>query len=167
MSAQTTYKFNTPMGAAGGIVDLAPYAIDTFINEENTGVMSFGLGVVQGTKAGEQIKLPVAASTAGLFEGITTNNRTTEYDLEGQIHIRKGAAMGVMRYGRIYAQVGEDDTPGYGDPVYLITSGNDAGKFVHVNTGSADYVAVKGKFMSGVDASTGVAQIWLYDQSQT
>ena len=34
MSAQNKYGFSTPIGAAGGIVDLAPYAIDTFLNEE-------------------------------------------------------------------------------------------------------------------------------------
>ena len=31
MSAQTRYGYATPIGAAGGIVDLAPYAVDTFL----------------------------------------------------------------------------------------------------------------------------------------
>ena len=30
MSAQTRYGYATPIGAAGGIVDLAPYAVDVY-----------------------------------------------------------------------------------------------------------------------------------------
>ena len=30
MSAQTKYGYSTPIGAAGGIVDVAPHQIDTF-----------------------------------------------------------------------------------------------------------------------------------------
>ena len=102
MSAQTRYGYSTPIGAAGGIVDLAPHSIDTFLNEEEPGVMRFGVGVVQGSKPGINIALPDDKATAATFEGITTNNRTTEYDLEGELHIRSGAAVGVMRYGKIY-----------------------------------------------------------------
>ncbi|MGN9096384.1 hypothetical protein [Flintibacter porci] len=42
MSAQTRYGYATPIGAPGGIVDLAPYAIDTFLNDEENGVLKFG-----------------------------------------------------------------------------------------------------------------------------
>ena len=45
MSAQTRYGYSTPIGAAGGIVDLAPHAIDTFLNEEESGVLRFGVQV--------------------------------------------------------------------------------------------------------------------------
>lgn len=82
MSAQTKYGYSTPIGAAGGIVDVAPHQIDTFLNEEENGVLKFGAGVVQGSKPGVNIALPKKAATAAKFEGITTNNRTTEYDLE-------------------------------------------------------------------------------------
>jgi len=50
MSAQTRYGYSSPIGAAGGIVDLAPYAIDAFLNEEDTGKMQFGMGVVTGSR---------------------------------------------------------------------------------------------------------------------
>ena len=103
MSAQTKYGYSTPIGAAGGIVDVAPHQIDTFLNEEEK------------------------AATAAKFEGITTNNRTTEYDLEGKLAVRKGAAVGVMRYGKIYGRVAEGVEPAYGDSVYLITEGEEAG----------------------------------------
>ena len=58
MSAQTRYGFATPIGAPGGIVDLSPHVIDTFLNEEASGVLKFGLGVVQGSKPGVNIARP-------------------------------------------------------------------------------------------------------------
>ena len=163
MSAQTRYGYSTPIGAAGGIVDLAPYAIDTFLNEEKTGVMKFGLGVVSGSNPGHNAKRPTSAAKATDFLGIVTNNRSTEYDLEGKIYIRNGKPMGVMRYGRIYGRVADDVEPAYGNPVYLVTSGDDAGCFTNV---AADGVAIKARFLSGVDASTKVAMIELFNQAQ-
>ena len=120
-------------------------------------MMKFGLGVVQGSKPGVNIALPETGATADKFEGITTNNRTTEYDLEGKLHIRNGAAVGVMRYGKIYVQVEEDDEPAYGDPVYLIINGDDAGRFT--STSSGDTIAVNARFIGGVD--NGVAPVEL------
>ena len=163
MSAQTAYRYSTPIGVAGGIVDLAPYAIDAMLNEENNGVMTFGIAVVQGTAPGTQIKKPVAASTAAVFEGIASNNLTTEYDLDGKIRILKGSPVGVMRYGRIYARVATGVTPAYGDALYFIKSGNEAGYFTNSSEGT---VAVKGRFLGTVDASNRVAQVELFNQAQ-
>lgn len=172
MSAQTTYNFSTPIGAAGGIVDLAPHAIDSFVNEENTGVMKFGVAVVTGTKAGKQVKLPADGATAATFEGIVTNRRTTEYDLEGDIHIRKAAALGVMKYGRIYGRLATGADPAYGKAVYFIAGGDEAGFFTDAadngETGDdkVDNVAVKARFMGAADATTNVAEIELFNQAQ-
>lgn len=162
MSAQLTYSHSTVKGAPGGIYDLAPYAIDTFINEEDTGVMEFGIGVVQGTTAGTFIKRPVAASTAAAFEGITTNNRTTERDLEGALYIRKHAAIGVMRYGRVYVHCEDDATPAYGDALYMVSDGTHKGYFTDSSTSS---VAVKGRFLSAVDSDK-VALVELFNEAQ-
>ena len=164
MSAQTSYRFGTPMGAAGGIVDLAPYEIDTFLNEENTGVMKFGVGVVKSTeKPGTCVKLPGSASVAADFEGIVTNNRTTEYDIEGKIAIRKGASCGVMRYGKIYGLLAANAAPTYGADVYLVVNGDEAGRFTHDSSAG---VAIGGKFRSGKDATNGVAVIELFNAPQ-
>ena len=160
MSAQTRYGYSTPIGAAGGIVDLAPHAIDTFLNEEESGVLRFGVGVVQGSKPGINIALPDDKATAAVFEGITTNNRTTEYDMEGKLHVRSGAAVGVMRYGKIYGRVAEGIEPAYGDAVYLITSGDEAGCFTPAAS------AVKARFGGGVDKSAQIAAIELFNQAQ-
>ncbi|MCD8397542.1 MAG: hypothetical protein LUD12_10265 [Lachnospiraceae bacterium] len=163
MSAQTTYKYSSPIGSAGGIVDLTPYAIDTFLNGEETGVMMFGVGVVQGDTPGTNVILPTADSTAAVFEGITTNNRTTEYDMEGATHIRNAKAMGVMRYGRIYARVATDVEPAYGDALYLVVSGDDAGCFTN-DSGSG--IAIKGRFIGPVDSSSQIAAVELFNQAQ-
>lgn len=173
MSVQTRYGYSSPIGAPGGIVDLAPYAIDTFLNEEESGTMKFGLGVMNGSKAGTYIALPKKADTISEFAGITTNNRTTEYDLEGKIHVRKGAAVGVMRYGRIYGRVAGGIEPAYGDPVYLLTEGDEVGCFSNAapaaGEGETALAAVQVKsarFLSSVDPATHVAMIELFNQSQ-
>lgn len=149
MSAQNRYGYKTPIGAAGGIVDIAPYAIDTFLNAEETGKMKFGMGVVQGDNPGKNIAIPATGATAAKFDGITTNNRTTEYDVDGNLSIRKGASVGVMRYGRVYARVATDVEPAYGDAAYLIVSGDDAGSFTNASGDNA--IAIKGRFLGGVD----------------
>lgn len=172
MSAQTAYKFSTPIGVAGGIVDIAPYAIDTFLNEEDTGNMKFGVGVVKGTKAGKEVKIPASGATAANFEGVTVNNLTTEYDMEGKINIRKAAAIGVMRYGRIYARVMTGITPAYGDGLYLVTTGDEAGYFSNAaatsgsNGATHTAIAVKGRFLGTVDAANGIAEVELFNQAQ-
>lgn len=163
MSAQTTYNYSTPIGAAGGIVDLAPYAIDTFLNEEETGTLKFGVAVVQGSTPGTHIALPTSDSTAADFEGITTNNRTTEYDVEGELAVRNGASVGVMRYGRIYGRVAADVEPAYGDAVYVILDGDEAGYLTNDSTGT---VAIKARFLGTVDTNAQVAQIELFNQAQ-
>ena len=163
MSAQTRYGFNTPAGIAGGIYDLAPYEINTFINEAETGVMKFGIGVVSGSKPGANITVPAEGATAATFVGITTNNHTTEYDLEGKIHVRKGVAVGTMRWGRIWGRVAADVEVAYGEPVYMIASGEEAGFFTNAADGN---VAIKAKFASAVDAASKVALIELFNQAQ-
>ncbi|MCM1059077.1 MAG: hypothetical protein NC452_02160 [Eubacterium sp.] len=65
--AQTRYNHFSPIGSAGGIVDLSPYSIDTFNNEEETGKMKFGVGVFRGANAGKGIKLPASGATAAVF----------------------------------------------------------------------------------------------------
>lgn len=157
MSAQTVYRFNSKMGAPGGISDLAPYAIDTFLNEEDHGVLKFGMGVVDGEKPGKTIAIPDDAE--GTFQGVVTNNRTTEYDLEGKIYIRHAASVGVMRYGRIYARLAKDVTPKFGDPAYVVVGEDeDAGLFTTEKSGT---LAIPGRFLTGAD--NGVAMVELFN----
>lgn len=159
---QTSYNYNTPIGAAGGIADLAPHFIVAFTNESATGAMGFGMGVVTGTIAGQTVKVPVAGSSAGDFEGIVTNRRTTELDLAGNLSLRQKCTVGVMRYGVIYALLAEGATPTYGAPVYMVKSGDDAGKFTD---SSSSTLAIKGRFLSGAD--NGIAMVELFNQAQS
>ena len=156
MSAQTVYSFSTPIGQAGGIYDLAPYEVDAFCNESENGVMKFGMGVVAGTNAGNGVKVG-----AGDFEGIVTNRRTTENAILGGVVLNKGCTVGVMRYGRIYGLLAADEEPAYGDAVYLVTTGDDAGCFSKTAT---DNTAVAGRFLGG--AHDGIALIELFNQAQ-
>lgn len=158
---QTTYSFSTPIGQPGGLYDLSPYAIDAFINEEADGAMKFGLGVVQGTDVGTGVKLPTAASEATDFEGIVNNRRTTENALDGGPVIKNKATVGILRYGRIYGALADGAAPTYGDAVYMVKSGDDAGKFTD---SSSSTVAIKGRFLSG--DLDGIAVIELFNQAQ-
>ena len=161
MSAQTVYSFSTPIGQAGGIYDLAPYAVDAFCNESDDGVVKFGMGVVQGTAVGKGVKAPASGATAATFEGIVTNRRTTENTLRGGPELIKGCTLGIMRWGNIYGLLAEDAAPAYGDAVYLVISGDDAGCFTNESSGN---VAIKGVFRG--TASDGIALIHLFDQAQ-
>ena len=46
MSVWTEYSQQTPKGAAGSLYDLTSHVVDSFMNEENDGVMGYGVGVV-------------------------------------------------------------------------------------------------------------------------
>lgn len=172
MAVQTTYNWTTGRGIAGGLVDLTPHDIDSFINEEENGVLKPGMAVMQGTTPGKQIKIFGTGGTAATFEGVVNNNRTTEYDLDGHIRILKGAGTGVLHWGRIYALVAADVEPEYGDPLFVVSSGDDAGKFSNADGSdstadpavAANAVAVKGRFLGPVE--NGIAPIELYNQAQ-
>ena len=69
-----------------------------------------------------------------------------------------------MRYGRVFARVATDVTPAYGDPVYLVISGDEAGCFT--NDEGENAVAVKARFLSTLDAAANVAMIELFNQAQ-
>ncbi len=155
MSAQTTYKYNPAMGAAGGIYDLAPYAINTFLNKEATGTEMFGKAVVDSTTSGEAgtyVMLPTATNQT--FRGIVTNNRTTEFDMEGKVVVRNKAAMGVMDYGRIFGRLATSVTPTFGAQVYVVVAGDDKGCFT---TSSSSTMPINATFAS--EADNGVALI--------
>ena len=163
MSAQTSYNFSTPLDVAGGIYDLAPHAVDTFLNEEENGVMKFGVAAFAGTNAGAGIKLPGNSSTAAQFEGIVTNNRTTEYTVDGVVQMKKGAAVGVMRYGRIYARLATGATATYGTAVYVVKTGNEAG---FVTNSSEGTIAIKARFLGKNDTGKGIALVELFNEAQ-
>jgi len=159
---QTAYGFNTPIGQPGGLYDLSPVEIDAFLNEENDGVIGFGMGVVKGTAAGTGVALPVSGSAAGDFEGIVVNRRTTENNDNGVPVIKNKATVGVLRYGRIYVKLAEGADPAYGKALYMVKTGTDAGCFTD---SSSSTVAIKGRFLTGT--IDGIAAVELFHQAQS
>lgn len=99
--------------------------------------MLFGLGVVQGEEPGTDIALPATGATAAKFEGVTMYSANVEMDDEGKVKLPKGGVLDVLQAGKVYVQVADNADPAYGKAVYLIISGDDAGKFTAVTSATA------------------------------
>ena len=158
--AQLSYGYEIPAAVAGGIYGLENYDIVARLNDEATGTMKFGVGVVQGASAGKSVKLPVADSTAALFEGIVVYNANRELTYDGANNLRKGSPLSIMNYGKVWVRTGANAKVTYGAEAHLITSGDEAGCF----TTSADEstkVAIKGRFITEV--SDGLAVVELFN----
>lgn len=161
MSVQTTYGSVTPKGVAGGIFDMYYYQIDSRVNEEDSGKLRCGVGVVAGTIPGSNIKLPTTGKKAADFEGVVVNGFTNQHDLEGHVTVAGNASVGVMRKGRIWVRVKSDAQPKYGDALHLIVEeGADAGLFA---TEGGEEIA--GRFLGPVN--NGIAPAELYGVTVT
>lgn len=154
MSVQTIYRHAATRGIAGGIYDMHHYPVDTRYNEEPSGVLRCGVGVVQGTDPGSNVKLPAAGATAATFEGVVVNGFTNQHDLEGKVYVAGGQNVGVMRRGRIWVRVADDAEPAYGDALHMLTDGEQAGFFA-----TEGGVTIPGRFIGG--AEDGLAPVEL------
>ena len=155
MSVQTSYGYSPNRGIAGGIYDMYHYIVDSRYNEEENGVLRYGVGVVRGTIPGANVVLPTSASTASDFEGVVVNGFTTQHDLEGKVFIPNNQNVGVMRKGRIWVRLVSEAEVAYGDTVCMAIDGDEAGFFS--NTGG---VELAGRFIGAAD--NGLAPIELY-----
>lgn len=126
MGVQTSYNYGISKGIAGGLYDLTYYENNTFVTP---GGIPFGYGVVKGATPGSDIKLPSSASTAADFEGVVQNGFTTMQDEKGNAVAAEGQSVGVLRTGKIWAVLGKAAEPAYDKAVYLITDGDEAGRF--------------------------------------
>jgi hypothetical protein len=157
--AQLSYGYFPVKGYAGGLFDLRPYQDDSFINGETDNTkMKFGMGLV--TSDGVKVTVPTSSDTADKFIGMALQNNTTEYDLEGNLQVKSGVTIGVLRYGAGYGRVAPEITVAYGESVYLINTGTNAGYFTNVAT---DNMPVNAKFI-GITESNGIAPIEFYNQ---
>lgn len=159
MAVQTTYGEPT-RGMAGGLYDRADYEAVTRRNGADDGEMRFGYGVVQGEEPGRDVVIPNGVATADKFEGVVMYSANVEMDDDGAVMLRKGQILDVCQIGKLWIQLAEDAEPAYGDPVYLVPSGEDAGKFTNAQDSN---VAVKAKFIgpaeNGLAPARFVAQI--------
>ena len=162
MAGQLTYNFNTPRGIAGTLFDISPYAIDSRINAETSSdAMLFGMGVVQGDVPGTNINVPATTSTIAEFEGISMASLTTQQTIPGEVKVYPQTTVGVLRWGKAWARVAPGETPAYGDDLFLIISGPNAGMFSTDDTN----LAINGKF-EGPLGTGNVAPVVLFNQKQ-
>ena len=92
MAAQLNYNYGTPKGVPGGKFDIAFDEVVTRKNENEDGVMKYGLAVAIGADAGNGIKVPVTGTTASQIDGITIALPNTEQDMAGKVVVKKNAA---------------------------------------------------------------------------
>lgn len=136
MAAQTSYGFGFPKGVAGGLFDLSAHEVSTRQAEGKN--ISFGIGVVMGTKKGTDVVIPAFDATAADFEGVVVHNSVmTEMDMNSKVNIGDKRTVGCLHYGKIWVKTGAKAVPAYKEKVYLITDGDEAGMF----TTSADTTA--------------------------
>ena len=158
---RTNYSYQMPRGVAGSLYDLAPYAIVSRLNDETeTGRMKYGMGAMQGTSPGATVAIPGQTSQAREFEGIVMTGFTTEMDMDGDVAIRHQQTVGMLRYGNAWARIPEGLEPLYGQNVFLITNGANAGLFTNVATGN---MAINARFIGGRGTGN-VAPVELFNQ---
>ena len=161
---QLFYGYTTPKGVAGGLMDIAPYAINSRVNsEDEPGVLKFGMGAVVGTTPGVDVLVPDTDSTPSQFEGLVLTGFTNQMSMTGDVRIFPKQTVGLLRYGNAWARIDPDSTPAYGDQLYLITDGETAGLFTN-DDGNGDNLAINGRFIGGPDAGD-IAPVEIYNQS--
>lgn len=148
MGVQTSYNYGIQKGIAGGLYDLTYYENNTFITP---GGIPFGYGVVKGATPGVNVKLPGTGSKAEDFEGIVQNGFTTMQDMKGVAVPEKDQSIGVLRTGKIWGVVGAAAKPAYDKPVYLITDGEEAGRFTTEDDESSTKILLSSRFIDAKD----------------
>jgi len=163
MSGQLSYSYQTPKGIAGSLIDISPYAIDSRINAEvTTGVLKFGMGAMQGDIPGVNVLVPIDTMSIEQFEGVVMTGFTQMHDLEGNVAIPSLATVGVLQFGRAWVRIPDGVEPVYGESVYLIVDGDDAGLFSNDDDGGAN-LAINGTFIGGPGTGS-IAPAIIYNQ---
>ena len=159
--SQTSYGYHQQAAVPGGLRDTSPHSIVARANEETEpGAVRFGMGVVQGSVPGTNVKLPTSASTAGTFEGIVLTG-VKSMDLQGAIAIEETDTLGVLKWGKAWVRLASGiATVVYGDQLYLVKSGDDAGRF---SNEADDAIAVNGVFIGGIESGD-IAPVELFNQ---
>ena len=159
--AQLNYSYQPGSGIAGGLLDISPYRIDSRVNGEKVpGKLKYGMGAVCGSKPGVNVAVPNATSEQSDFEGIVMTGYTNELSMDGEVVLREYSTVGLLRYGSAWVRTVADIEPAYGDPLYLVVDGADAGLFTN---DSNEGIAINGRFRkeSGIGD---VAAVDIYDQ---
>ena len=166
---QTSYNFQTALSFPGAIFDLAPKQIVSRVVDDimKVGQVRFGMGVYQGANPGKNVIVP-DVTAIDTYEGVVVNGLVTEHGwVEGEVNVRPGTVVGIMRYGVVCVLIDQTllTAPAYNDDLYLVTAGNEAGRFTNEPTGNT---AVKGRFLgqTGKLGDSGYSIIELFNQAQ-
>ena len=158
MAVQMNYG-EPSRGIPGLLYDRANYEAVTRRNGADDGKMLFGLGVVQGTEPGKDITLPATGATVDKFEGVVMYSANTEMDDDGAVLLHKVQILDVCQSGKLWVQLVDSVEPAYGQPVYLVITGDDAGKFTPTK---GTNLAVKARFIGA--AQNGIAPAQFVEQ---
>ena len=90
-------------------------------------------------------------ATSDDFEGVVVHNSVmVEKDMDNNVSINSKRTVGCLHFGRIWVQTGAAAKPAYKEKVYLITDGDEAGKFT-TSADSATKVEVNAIFLGETD----------------
>lgn len=139
MAAQLDYSYRTPKGVPGGKFDIAFDEVVSRNNENEDGVMKYGMAVATGATAGKTVKVPVSGTTAAQIEGVAIALPNTEQDMEGNVVVKKNRPLSVMKKGNIWGRLAHLATPTYGSTAYVVVDGDYAGCFTHNSAAVSAY----------------------------
>ena len=140
MAAQLDYGYRTPKGIPGGKADISFDEVITRANEEEDGMLKYGMAAFCGTNKGHGIKLPTASATQSDFQGVVVCGANTEQDMSGRVNVRKGAAVSCMVKGHIWGRLAPGADPAYGEKAYVVKDGDYAGCFTSQYAAYSTYV---------------------------
>lgn len=140
MAAQLDYGYSTPKGVAGGKFDIAYDEVVTRKNEEEDGVLKYGMAAMIGTAKGTSVKIPTTGATKAKIEGIVLRAANTEQDMKGKVVVRKNASVGILRKGHVWGRISQECNPEYKNTAYVVVDGNDAGCFTDQSAAYSVYV---------------------------
>lgn len=156
MAAQLNYEYSTPKSIPGAKADLSVDIVNARRNDEENGVMKFGMAVATGKTAGHSVKVPTA--TTDTIEGVVLHAENTEHDMAGDVIVKKNVTVDVMKLGHVWGRLATGVKPVYGAPAYVVCSGDDAGCFTAT---AADGTTQDIGATFGRDSDDGIAVIIL------
>lgn len=139
MAAQMNYNYGTPKGVPGGKVDIAFDEVITRRNEAEDGVLKFGIAAMIGAAPGIGVTVPSTGATAEKIEGVVLYHPNTEQDMKGNVVVKNGASLGIMRKGHVWGRTASDAVPAYGSKAYVVVDGDEAGTFTSASAAASVY----------------------------
>ena len=139
MAAQLQYTYSLPKGVAGEKFDISFDEVVTRRNQEEDGVLKFGMAVQKGDSPGVSVKVPVTGATAADMDGIAIRTSATEQDMQGRVLVRGGASVNVMKRGKVWSRICSDAQPVYGQTAYVVVDGDEAGTFTSASAAANAY----------------------------